>query len=365
MAAQLTVRDLAHRRGGRDVLAVDRLEVSGGEHVSVLGPNGAGKSTLLRLLAGVEPPSAGEVALDGVSASHGGVALRRRIAYATQRPGLLSISARRNVELPLAWRKVPRRRRRDLAMAALERLRVADLAERPAHALSGGQQQRVNLARALAIAPDVLLLDEPAAGLDAESRGAFLADLEEALADRGTTVVHVCHHIEEALRLADRVVVLVQGQVRQVDLPEILLRRPVDPSVAALVGYDNVLEASVRPDGAVLVGDSPTGLRCQVPAGPVTVAVFANGVRLHASGAPGLPARVVRVRRDRGHFAVTLDGVVPLHALVPVDGSPPAAGDLVRISFGPELSAVMAPGNDSRPAGHLLEDLPLATPSRP
>jgi len=292
VGADLNLTDVRHVRGGREVLRVDSLVVGRGVHLSVLGPNGAGKTTLLRLLAGVESPHAGDVTVDAVSTKRGGVELRRRVAYATQRPGLLNTSVRRNVELPLRWRKVPRPLRGELALAALERLNVAHLADRPAGALSGGEQQRVSLARALAIDPAVLLLDEPAAGLDAQSRSAFFADLEQALADRATTVVQVSHRAEEALRLADRVVVLVDGRVRQVGSPDVLNRFPVDARVAALVGYENLVEGYVEPDGTVLISQAQTGLTNRELVGPVTVAVFANGVRIEDADAPGLPMRV-------------------------------------------------------------------------
>ncbi len=341
MAAELSLRQVRRRRGGREVLALDSLDVAGGEHVFVLGPNGSGKTTLLRLIAGIDLPDFGEVTLDGVSTAQGGVALRRRVASATQRPGLLSTSVLRNVELPLRWRKMPREPRRQLAMTALERVGIADLAHRPARALSGGQQQRVNLARALAIEPEVLLLDEPAASLDADSRVVFFAVLERALSDRATTVVHVAHQTEEAMRLADRVVVLVGGRLRQSGTPEVLTRQPADASVAALVGYDNLVDAYVEPDGTVLVGQAPTGLTCNGPTGPATVAVFANGVRLLANGSPGLPVRITRVRPDRGHLAVAVDGMVSLLAHLPVDVGPPVVGDQACVVFDPALSMVL------------------------
>ena len=341
MGAELRLTDVRHCRGGREVLRVDALDVEPGEHLSVLGPNGAGKTTLLRLLAAVEPPSAGAVTVDGISTSRGGVELRRRVAYATQRPGLLSTSVRRNVELPLQWRKVPRKLRRELAMTALERLRVADLADRPARALSGGEQQRVSLARALALDPAVLLLDEPAAGLDAQSRSAFFADLDQALADRAITVVQVSHRADEALRLADRVVVLLDGLVHQVGTPETLNRRPADASVAALVGYENLVDVVVQPDGAVVVGRAPTGLTSDRPAGPATVAAFANGIRLVADDLPGVPVRISRVSPGPGHRAVTVDGAVSLLAHVPVHAPATLTGESARVVFDPALSAVL------------------------
>ncbi len=341
MGAELSLTDVRHVRGGREVLRVDSLVVGRGEHLSVLGPNGAGKSTLLRLLAAVESPHSGDVTVDGVSTRRGGVELRRRVAYATQRPGLLNASVRRNVELPLRWRKVPRTLRGELALAALERLKVAHLADRPARALSGGEQQRVSLARALAIDPAVLLLDEPAAGLDAQSRSAFFVDLEQALADRATTVVQVSHRAEEALRLADRVVVLVDGLVHQVGSPDVLNRFPADARVAALVGYENLVDAHVESDGSVLIGQAPTGLTSPELSGPVTVAVFANGVRIVGADAPGLPVRITRVTPGPGHRAVALDGSVSLLARMPVNGSSLSAGDDVKVAFDPALTAVL------------------------
>lgn len=351
MGAKLSLRDVRHLRDGRVVLRVDSLDIEPGEHVVVLGPNGAGKTTLLRLLAAVETPHSGDVTVGGIATVRAGVDLRRQVAYATQRPGLLSTSVQRNVELPLRWRKVPRPRRHELAIAALERLRVAHLADRPARELSGGEQQRVNLARALVLDPAVLLLDEPAAGLDAQTRAAFFADLEDALADRATTVVQVSHRPEEAMRLADRVVVLVDGSVHQVGTPEALNRSPADANVAALVGYDNFVDAYVEQDGTVLVGGASTGLTCGGRAGDATVAVFANGVRLLGGDMPGLPVRIGRVTPGPGHRAVALDGVVPLLAHLPMDAPTPVKGDVARAVFDPALSAVLPRPGVETPAG--------------
>lgn len=354
MGTALSVRHVRQALGGREILRIDALDVAAGEHVSVLGPNGAGKTTLLRLLAGVDKPSSGTVTLDGVTTVDGGVELRRQVAYATQEPGLLSTSVRRNVELPLRWRKVPRRQRTQVAGSALERLRIMHLAERPARALSGGEQQRVNLARALAIDPSVLLLDEPASGLDAHTRSAFFTDLEHTLADRTTTVIQVSHRPEEALRFADRVIVLLNGEIHQIGTPETLNRQPADPSVAALIGYDNLVAATVQPDGAVLVGGSPTGLTNRKSAGAATVAVFAAGVRLASADKPGVPARVTRVTPGPGYRSLRLEGLehtVSLLAHLPIAAPAPFQGDTVRVSFDPLFSAVLArsaasPAND-------------------
>ncbi|MFC5728807.1 MULTISPECIES: ABC transporter ATP-binding protein [Nocardioides] len=347
MGAALTVRDVRVARGGREVLVVDHLDVKPSEHLFVLGPNGAGKTTLLRLLAAVTRPDRGEVEVDGVPVRRLGLAERRRVGYVTQRPALLGTTVLSNVELPLRWRKVPRARRRTMALGALERLQVAHLAERPALALSGGEQQRVNLARSLACDPDLLLLDEPAAGLDTEARAIFFADLERALADRAVTTVQVTHRPEEALRHADRVVVLVDGAVRQVGTPEMINRMPADAAVATVVGYDNVLTARITPDGAVLVGEWPTGLATDgLGPGPAVVAAFANAVQVGPSGREGLPAVVRGVSPGRGHRVVLLDGrlpggLVPLVAHLGIDAPAPAPGEAVSVRFDDALSAIL------------------------
>jgi ABC-type Fe3+/spermidine/putrescine transport system ATPase subunit len=341
VGAVLSLRGVRHRRAGREVLRIDALDVAAGERLAVLGPNGSGKTTLLRLLAGVTAPTAGTVLIDGVPTTAGGLALRRRTAYATQRPGLLTTTVRRNVELPLRWRRLPRRRRREAAEAALGRLGVAELAERPAVALSGGEAQRVSLARALALEPELLLLDEPAAGLDADSRAAFLADAERALDDRATTVVHVSHRADEALRLADRVAVLVAGAIRQLAAPDALLGRPADATVARLVGYENLIEADVAPDGAVVVAGRAIGLTSNGVGRRVTVAAWAAAVRLAPPRTDGIPATVTRVSLGPGRREAVLEGPASLRAHLPLDGAAPSPGDSVSVRLDPALCAVV------------------------
>lgn len=343
MGAILSIRGLRHRRRGRLVLSVDELELVPGDRLAVLGQNGAGKTTLLRLIAGLENPTSGIVEIDGVLTTEAEAELRRRVAYATQRAGLLSTTVLRNVELPLGWRGHGRAQRRATAFQALDRLGVAHLAERPAFALSGGEAQRVSLARALAVDPAVLLLDEPAAGLDAQARQSFLDDLEAALGDRKTTVVHVSHRAEEALRLADRVAVLVDGAIQQLGAPAAVVLRPASATVAQLVGYDNVIPAQIDQAGQVLIAEKPCGLNDTRPPGPVTVAAWGAAIQLVAAAPDVLEATVQRVSPGTGRWDVVLAAGSPLRAQLPLDRVPPGPGDRVGVRLDAALATVISP----------------------
>ncbi len=340
MGAILTVDNVRHRRGGREVLRVDRLQVAAGERLGLLGLNGAGKTTLLRLLAGIDEPTAGEIRIDGVAMSRGDATLRRRLAYAPQRPLLLSTTVRRNVELPLRYRRAPRATRRAVAADALARLGVEHLADRPAHALSGGEAQRVSLARALACAPDALLLDEPAAGLDTPTRAAFFADVARALADRTTTVVLVSHRPEEVLGLTDRVAVLVDGDLRQAAPGAELVSSPADAAVARLIGYENVIDVDIDDDGNVLIGGHPTGLTAPPGRRSAGLAIWATAIHVHDTHG-GLPATVVRVTTGPGRHELTLDAGLALHAHVPLGQPTPDPGAEVRLRIEPTMTALL------------------------
>jgi ABC-type sulfate/molybdate transport systems ATPase subunit len=341
MGAVLKLEEVRHSRGGREVLAIDALELDAGERLTVLGPNGAGKTTLLRLLAGLEAPSAGHAELEGVRVAGADLDVRRRIGYATQRPGLLSTSVIRNVELPLRWRGLAQSVRREAALAALDRLHVAHLAERKALSLSGGEAQRVSLARALAVEPQLLLLDEPASGLDAQAHRAFFDDLEAALADRATTVVHVTHRAEEALRLADRIAVLIDGTIRQLGDPASVLREPADATVARLLAYDNVLSVEVDQEAQVLINGVPCGITSSLDPGPATLAAWAAAVRISPQGGAPLRAMVERVVQGPGHWHVTLAAIQPLHAYLPLGQTPPRVGESVDVRVDPAHASVI------------------------
>jgi tungstate transport system ATP-binding protein len=202
----MALQGVGLRFGSFEALRQIDLSIHQGERVALVGANGSGKSTLLRVLHGLLPPSQGQRVLCPDC----------RQAMLFQRPHMLRTSAMNNVALGLWFKGTPWRASRSQAQAALQRVGLADLADRNAKALSGGQQQRLALARAWSVQPDVLLLDEPTASLDPHAK----RDVEALVAELGQhmTLVFSSHNLGQVKRLASRVIYLEQGQILA-DLP--------------------------------------------------------------------------------------------------------------------------------------------------
>lgn len=276
---------------GVDVVRDVSLAVAPGETVALLGPSGCGKTSLLRAVAGLEPIRRGRITIGTTIVSGPGARVKpehRRVGMVFQDGALfphLTVGA--NIAFGLRSRP-----RHDVARRVEEVLALVDLAgygERLPRTLSGGQQQRVALARSLAPAPAVLLLDEPFSALDAALRVQVRSEVSRIVRDIAVTTMVVTHDQAEAFALGDRVAVMRNGRVEQLDTPDGLYRRPVTPWVAGFVGEANLL-----------VG-----------------------------------------RLDQGHCAVTALGPVPVEA-VPhgPDGAPLRSGDTVRLLVRPEQIAV-------------------------
>jgi tungstate transport system ATP-binding protein len=200
---------LAFERGGRRLLDGIDIEIAGTGTLVIIGPNGAGKSLLVRVLAGLIEPTAGEVTWAGRPPE------RRRapkIGFVFQRPVLLRRSAQANIEYALAVAGVARPRRAERAQAALARARLTHLAGSPARVLSGGEQQLLSIARALATAPEILILDEPTSNLDPAATKAIEA-LLGVVRSEGTRIVLITHDLGQARRLADEVAFLHHGRM--------------------------------------------------------------------------------------------------------------------------------------------------------
>jgi len=220
----LELKGVGFRHRGQYLLQGIDLRISGRGKTIVMGPNGAGKSLLMRICHGLLAPTEGERVWRGPR-GHRSEDRRLRQAMVFQRPVMLRRSALANVTYALAVQGHPRRQRRERAMAALTRFGLAPLAQRPARVLSGGEQQRLALARAWALAPEVLFLDEPTAALDPAATKA----VEEAVAgfDRmGTRIVMTTHDLGQARRLADEVVFVCRGRILEQTPAEAFFDKP-------------------------------------------------------------------------------------------------------------------------------------------
>jgi ABC-type sugar transport system ATPase subunit len=250
----VSVADLHFARDGRTVLQIPALTFPSGSTTAVFGPNGSGKTTLLRLIAGLERPSRGEVLLGDLRAGQDQGA-RRRVGMAFQTAVFLRGSVRHNLDLALRLREVSAPDRQARIEEVARECGVAHLLDRPARHLSGGEAQRVNLARPLALRAPVTLLDEPLAGIDRSARTQLLADLPRLLATFAATTILVTHDREEAFRLADRLVVIIAGEVKAAGVKSSVYARPPDRETAELLGY------TVLPADGRVVAIPPSSLR--------------------------------------------------------------------------------------------------------
>ncbi len=237
----IEVRDLVKGFGAARVVDGVSFDLHAGELVALLGPSGGGKSTVLRMIAGLERPDAGDVFLDGEDATDKRVQ-DRNIGFVFQNYALFKhMTVRENVAFGLTIRKRPKAEIDRRVDELLELVQLDGLGDRFASQLSGGQRQRVALARALAPKPQLLLLDEPFGALDAKVRLELREWIRKLHKDKSITSIFVTHDQEEALDLADRVIVLQKGKVEQIGTPEEIYDRPATEFVASFVGSINVL----------------------------------------------------------------------------------------------------------------------------
>lgn len=239
-----------------DVVAVDDLSltVDDGEFMVLLGPSGCGKSTALRMVAGLEEPTSGDIAL-GNQVVNRVPPKDRDIAMVFQSYALYPhMTVRANIEFPLKARKVERSVRVERVEAAAETLGLSELLDRKPGQLSGGQRQRVAAARAIVRRPQAFLMDEPLSNLDAKLRVQTRIQLVQLHQQLGTTFLYVTHDQVEAMTMADRIAVLHDGRLQQVDRPSDVYDRPANAFVARFIGSPpmNVVPATITIDGSAL-----------------------------------------------------------------------------------------------------------------
>lgn len=270
------------------VTAVDdfSLNVGDGELVCLLGPSGSGKSTLLRMVGGFEIPSAGAILVDGEDIA----ALppeKRPTGMVFQSHALWThMNVFKNLAFGLSLRRLPKAEIREKVEAVLELVGLSGYGKRLTHQLSGGQQQRVALARSLVLEPKILLLDEPFASLDQHLRERLREEVRDIQQRVGITTLFVTHGQDEALALADRIVVMRAGRIEQADRPEVIYREPRTPFVAGFIGTMNLLEGEVRNGQMVLAGLS---VPAPIADGPATLAVRPEFLSMQATDAKDGP----------------------------------------------------------------------------
>ncbi len=250
--AYLELKNVCKAFSGVDVVHDFSLDIEKGTLVSFLGPSGCGKTTTLRMIAGFEQLDQGSIVLDGMDITEV-PPNRRGIGMVFQAYALFpNKTVRDNISFGLRMKKTPRSDIRSKVDAVLEMVRLQETAQRYPHQLSGGQQQRIALARALAVEPRVLLLDEPLSALDAEVRVALRGEIRRIQSELAITTVYVTHDQEEALSISDKVVVMNKGLIEQVGAPEEIYRVPKTRFVATFIGTANQFPGTASAGDAVI-----------------------------------------------------------------------------------------------------------------
>ncbi|MGL4637260.1 MAG: ABC transporter ATP-binding protein [Beijerinckiaceae bacterium] len=256
--AQVQFHSVSKRYGESTAVDDITLDITQGAFTVLLGPSGCGKTTTLRMLAGFVQPTSGRIEIGGRDVTQTPPWLRNTGLVFQSYALFPHMTVAENVAFGLDMRKLPKADSAARVREVLDMVRMGQYADRLPRALSGGQQQRVALARALAVRPDVLLLDEPLSNLDAKLRAEVRVEIRELQQRLGLTTVMVTHDQEEALTMADQLVVMAEGRIRQTGNQYDLYERPADRFVADFVGRSNFLEGEILPDGSFV---SKGGLR--------------------------------------------------------------------------------------------------------
>jgi sulfate/thiosulfate transport system ATP-binding protein len=266
------------------------LKVKDGSLIALLGPSGSGKSTLLRVISGLETADEGRIYIDGQHATHLDVR-RRNIGFVFQHYALFKhLTIRQNIAFGLEIRKTPRLKIKARVEELLELVQLQGLGNRYPSQLSGGQRQRVALARALAVRPQVLLLDEPFGALDAKVRKELRAWLRRLHDEFHVTSVFVTHDQEEAMEVADEIVIMNQGRIEQVGSPAEVYDHPASPFVMSFIGPVNVLSSHTQifgHNGTHTNGTSTANTELYIRPHDIEIQTAQNGA--------SIPAKIERI----------------------------------------------------------------------
>jgi tungstate transport system ATP-binding protein len=348
-------RDIRVERSGSTILEVPEFAIAESEVLSLVGPNGAGKTTLLQTLLFLNKPFQGEIFFRGskVGTDYPVLSFRRRLAMAFQEPLLFDLTVSENVASGLKLRGFDKTAIRSKTAQYLDMFGISNLSFRSTRSLSGGEAQRTSLARAFAVGPEVIFLDEPFASLDPRSREPLIDDVQNILKTTKTTAVFVTHDLMDALRLSDRIAVMEAGRILQIGPVEEVMNKPINESVASLVGIGTTVSGIVvgcDGDSVVVrvgdreietIGDFVKGERLGIFIRPenVTLSIIPpdrTGTQTLSSARNSLPGVVMSVT-SMGHFyKVRVDCGFPLASLVTrqsVENLNLREGQLVVASF--------------------------------
>ncbi|MEM1292483.1 MAG: ABC transporter ATP-binding protein [Cyanobacteria bacterium P01_H01_bin.162] len=299
----LDIEGVTHRFGEVTVLKQIHLQVEPGEFVALLGPSGCGKTTLLRLVAGFLTPTVGRLCIDGQRVEHIPTH-KRNVGIVFQNYALFPhMSVFDNIAYGLRAQKTPASKVRSRVQEMLELVQLAQMGSRYPSELSGGQQQRIALARALAVEPQILLLDEPFSALDKNLRLDMQIEVKRLLTEQGITTLFVTHDQEEALSMADRIAVMSHGIVQQFDTPTTIYDRPATLFVSQFVGTTNLIPGTLmQEDGqgcvVALTDGTPLALATtsDLPLNsPVQLAIRPENLRLSPNPSAGAIAVEVEI----------------------------------------------------------------------
>lgn len=251
-AEKLIVKNLSKSFGDREVLKDVSFCVNNGEFLSVLGSSGCGKTTLLRILIGIETESSGIILKDGVNITHAEPSARG-MGIVFQNYALFpNMTVLQNVMYALKFRPSLKSSAKTIAMDIIEKVGLKEHINKRPHKLSGGQQQRVAIARTLALSPDIILFDEPMSALDAATRVILRKEIKNIQTQFGITMIYITHDQEEAFSMSDRIMVMNEGKIIQLDTPKVIYHTPAGDFVKKFVTHQ--LEekiASIRESAGV------------------------------------------------------------------------------------------------------------------
>ena len=320
-----------------DFRAVDNVDltVPHGTFVCLLGPSGCGKTTLLRMIAGLELPTTGTIRLDGRDITNVPTH-RRELGMVFQSLALFPhLTVGENIAYPLRIRRRSKEEQAKRVDELLAMIHLPGYADRPVSKLSGGQRQRVAIARALSISPKLFLLDEPLSALDAKLREAMQVELRQLQQRLGITTIVVTHDQREAMTMADTVVVMNSGEIRQAASPVEIYRRPADSFVADFIGQTNLIEAEARGGSISVLGQSIAGLSLPAGVSRATLSVRPEDVHLTAPKAGVLSGTVTFIRDLGGTIETFVDvaGKQIVSACTPRERPEVSTGQTVGIAL--------------------------------